>query len=54
MELGAAETVLRLYAFPALVTRSVDPFFADKADVIDNARVKVMGAIVRLVRDRNA
>jgi len=51
MEAAAAETVIRIHAFPALVTKSADPLFADRADIIDNARVKVMGTIVRLVRD---
>jgi transcriptional regulator with XRE-family HTH domain len=51
-EIGAAETVARLFAFPVLVTRSADPLFAHSADLIDNARVKVMGTIIRMVRDR--
>ena len=53
-KLGAAETVLRLYAFPALVTRTNDAEFTDRADVIDADRVKVMGTVVRLLRDRRS
>jgi transcriptional regulator with XRE-family HTH domain len=51
IEAGAAETVARIFAFPALVSRSADPAFATRVDLIDNARVKVMGTIVRLIRD---
>ncbi len=53
IEAGTAETVARIYAFPALVTRSADPAFADKADMIDNVRVRVMGTIIKLIRDRS-
>lgn len=52
IEAGAPETVARVFAFPALVSRSADPAFANRVDLIDNARVKVMGTIVRLIRDR--
>ena len=53
-EIGAAETVARLFAFPVLVTRSADPACANSADLIDNARVKIMGTIVRMIRDRKS
>jgi len=53
-ERGAAETRLRFYSPPFLVTRTMDPALTDKADLVDGKRVVISGPIVRMVRDRDA
>lgn len=48
----AAETVLRVYQPPYLLTRSSNPAIDQRPMLVDNERVKIMGTFVRLVRDR--
>ena len=53
-ERGAADTRLRWYDPPFLVTRTMDPALAGKPILVDGERVVIMGPIVRLLRDRFA
>lgn len=50
----AAETVLRVYQPPYLLTRSSNPSIDPRPMLVDNERVVIMGTFVRLVRERNA
>lgn len=48
-----AETVLRVYQPPYLLTRSSNPLVDQRPMLVDGERVKIMGTFVRLVRDRS-
>lgn len=49
---AGAETVLRVYQPPYLLTRSSNPLVDQRPMLVDGERVKIMGTFVRLVRDR--
>ncbi|MER8380687.1 hypothetical protein [Mesorhizobium sp. M1399] len=51
---AGAETVLRVYQPPYLLTRSSNPAVDQRPMLVDNERVKIMGTFVRLVRDRSS
>lgn len=53
-ERGSAETVLRLYDPPYLVTHSSDPACYRKPLLVDNERVVIWGTVIRTVRERSA
>lgn len=52
-ERGAAETRLRLYQPPFLVTRTIDPAAAFRPVMLDGERAVVMGPIIQLLRIRD-
>lgn len=47
-----AETVLRVYQPPYLLSRSSNPAIDPRPMLVDNERVVIMGTFVRLVRER--
>jgi DNA-binding phage protein len=49
---AGAETVLRVYQPPYLLTRSSNPAVDQRPMLVDNERVKIMGTFIRLVRHR--
>jgi len=51
---GTADTVLRVYYPPYLLTRSNDPAIDPRPLYIDNERIVVMGTFVRMLRERAA
>ncbi len=51
---GTAETVLRVYAPPYLLVRTMDAGFDLKPLYVDNERVVIRGTVVRMVRERAA
>jgi transcriptional regulator with XRE-family HTH domain len=54
MQRGTADTVLRVYWPPYLVTRSSDEAIDQRPLYVDDERVKIMGTFVRMVRERPA
>jgi hypothetical protein len=54
MQRGTAETVLRMYQPPFLMTRSANRRTEAKPLFIDNERVLIRGTVVRMIRDRAA
>jgi len=53
-ERGSAETVLRVFDPPYLVTHSSDPACYRKPLLVDNERVVIWGTVIRTVRERSA
>lgn len=49
---GTAETVLRLYDPPYLLTDTADPHSKRKPELVDNVRVSIWGVQVKLFRER--
>lgn len=54
MQRGTADTILRVYYPPYLLTRSTDEAVDPRPLYVDNERVKIMGTFVRMVRERAA
>lgn len=54
MQRGTADTILRVYYPPYLLTRSSDEAVDPRPLYVDNERVKIMGTFVRMVRERAA
>lgn len=51
---GAAETVLRLYDRPYLVSRTLDPTVSGKPALVDDEMVKIAAVVVRCERVRRS
>lgn len=49
---AAAETALRIYDPPYLVTETSDPAARRKPELVDGDRVSIWGPVVRLLRIR--
>lgn len=54
MQRGTAETVLRVYQPPFLMTRSTSRRTDAKPLFVDNERVLIRGTVIRMIRDRAA
>ena len=54
LQRGSAETVLRLYKPPYLLTRSSDDRVDDRPFYVDGERVSIVGTFKRLLRERAA
>ncbi len=52
LERGTAETVLRAYDPPYLVVRTADPRTRTKPLLVDGTQVKIMGVVLRALRQR--
>jgi len=52
LEHDGASTVPRIYDPPYLVTETMDPLVRAKPVLVDNAHVKIMGTVIRMVRRR--
>lgn len=54
LERGSAETKLRLFRPPFVITRTMDPMAEEPPQFVDNERVAIAGTVVRSMRVRAA